>query len=144
MQDRRTFIRQSGAACAALAGIGFLTTLESCSAPANVTASSYDAASNKISLPLSAFGDQQKLVIEGPHNDYTIFLMKKSESEIIAVQLKCTHRGHSVNLEATKLHCPLHGSEYDFDGNVIHGPASQALKRFPVTTENGKVVILIA
>ena len=144
MQNRREFIRQSGAACAALAGIGFLTTLESCAPAKNVTASTYDAASNKITVPLTAFASQNKTVVNGPNNEYSIFLNKKSDTEIEAIQLKCTHRGHSVNVEDAKLHCPLHGSEFDLDGNVIHGPAKDPLKRYPVTIENGNAVILVA
>lgn len=144
MQNRRDFIKQSGTACAAIAGLGFLTTLESCSAPAAVTASSYDAAANKISLPLSSFGAQNKLVIGGPNGDYNIFLMKNSDSDITALQLKCTHRGHGVNMQDTKLHCPLHGSDFDFSGNVTNGPAKLPLKKFPVTIENGNAVILLA
>lgn len=141
MQNRREFIRQSGAACAAIAGLGFLATLESCKGPASAMATSFDKASNKISLPLSSFGTRNQLVVEGPGGDYQIFLLKKSETEITAVQLKCTHRGHWVNMEAAKLHCNLHGSEYDFDGNVTKGPAAFPLKRYPVSIENGTVQI---
>ena len=144
MQNRRDFIRQSGAACAALAGLGFLTTLEGCSSAKNVTASTYDAVSNKVTVPLSAFTNQNRVVVNGPNEDYRIFLMKKSDTEVEALQLKCTHRGHSVNVEDSKLHCPLHGSEFDFDGNVIHGPAASPLKRFPVTVEGGNVVVALA
>jgi len=110
MQNRRDFIKQSGTACAAIAGLGFLTTLESCSAPAAVTASSYDAATNKISLPLSSFGTQNKLVIGGPNGDYNIFLMKNSDADITALQLKFTHRGHGVNMQGARLHFPFHCS----------------------------------
>jgi Rieske Fe-S protein len=144
MQNRRDFIRQSGAACAVMAGLGFLGTIESCKPAANATASTYDAATNKVSVPLSSFGTQNKLVIDGPHGDYKIFLMKKSDTEITALQMVCTHRGHSLNMEDADLHCPLHGSEFDFDGNVTHGPASSPLKKFPATVENGNVVVLVA
>lgn len=144
MQNRRDFIRQSGAACAALAGLGILTTLESCKAPAAASASVYDASTNKISLPLSSFGTQNKLVVEGPGGDFRIFLMKKSETEITAVQLKCTHRGNAVKMEEAKLHCNMHGSEYDFDGNVTKGPAAIPLKKYPVTVENGQVQVSLA
>jgi len=144
MQNRRDFIKQSGVACAALAGFGFLTTLESCGPAKNITASTYDAATNKISVPLTAFTTQNKAVVSGPNDEYRIFVMKKSETEFEALQLKCTHRGHSVNMEETKLHCPLHGSEFDFDGNVIHGPAKEPLRKYPVTIENGNALILVA
>ncbi len=142
MQNRRDFIRQSATACSALAGFGFLAThLESCKAPAAAITSAHDAGSNKITIPLSSFGTQNKMVVEGPNGEYKIFLLKKSESEIEALQLKCTHRGHDLDLEGTKLHCPLHGSEFDFDGNVTEGPAASPLKKFPVAVQNGNAVI---
>ena len=144
MQNRRDFIKQSGTACTAIAGLGFLMTAESCSAPANVTASAYDAALNKITIPLSSFGTQNKLVVDGPNGDYKIFLIKKSDTEISALQMKCTHRGHGLNMQDTNLHCPLHGSEFDFDGNVTEGPAASPLKKFPVSVENGNAVIALA
>ncbi len=144
MQNRRDFLKTTGTACAAIAGLGFLTTLESCSSPAAVTASTYDAATKKITMPLSSFGTNNKLLIGGPGGEYNIFLFKSSDTEITALQLKCTHRGHSVNMEEAKLHCPMHGSEFDFTGNVTHGPAKAPLKKFPATVENGNVVILIA
>ncbi len=144
MQNRRDFLKTTGTACAAIAGLGFLTTLESCSAPSAIAASTYDPASNKISLPLSSFGTKDKLVIAGPNGDYKIFLLKNSETEITAVQLKCTHRGHGVNMQDSNLHCPMHGSEFDFSGNVTNGPAKSPLKKFPVSIENGNVSILLA
>lgn len=144
MQNRRDFLKQSGTACAALAGLGLITSLDSCKAPASAVSTTYDAASNKVSVPMSAFGTQNKIVVDGPNSDYRIFLMKKSETEITALQLKCTHRGHSVNMEETNLHCPLHGSEFDFDGNVTHGPASSPLKKFPVAVEGANAVIMVA
>ncbi|CAN5380624.1 hypothetical protein BH11BAC1_BH11BAC1_29120 [soil metagenome] len=144
MQNRRDFLKTSGTACAAIAGLGFLSTLESCKAPASAVASTYDAASNKISIPLSSFGTQNKLVVDGPNRDFKIFMMKNSETDITALQLKCTHRGHGVNLEETNLHCPLHGSDFDFSGNATHGPATAPLKKYPVIVENDKAVILLA
>ena len=144
MQNRRDFIKQSGAACAALAGLGLLSALESCAPAKKLTPSTYDAATNKISVPVSSFTTQNKAVVNGPNGDYRIFVMKKSETEYEALQLKCTHREGNVKMEETKLHCPLHGSEFDFSGNVTNGPAKAPLKKFPVTVENGNAVILLA
>ena len=144
MQNRRDFLKQSGTACAAIAGLGFLTTLEACKTTGATASSNYDAATNKVTVPMTAFASQNKIVVDGPNGDYRIFLMKKSETEITALQLKCTHRGHAVNMEETDLHCPLHGSEFDFEGNVIHGPAAVPLKKFPAEVVGGSVVISVA
>ena len=144
MSNRRDFLKQSGSACVALAGLGFLSShLVGCKAPANLAASSYDATAGKISVPLTGFGTKDKIMVEGPNGEYKIFLSKKSETELTALQLKCTHKGHGVSMEDAKLHCNLHGSEFDFEGNVTNGPAKIPLKKFPVTVEAGNAVIAV-
>jgi Rieske Fe-S protein len=47
-------------------------------------------------------------------------------------------------MQDAKLHCSLHGSDFDFSGNVTNGPAKLPLRKFPVTIENGNAVILLA
>ena len=144
MQNRRDFLKQSGTACAAIAGLGFLTALESCKAPAAAVATTYDAASNKISFPFTSFGTGNTVVVEGPGKEYRVFVIKKSDTDLTALKLKCTHRGGNVQMEQAKLHCPNHGSEFDFEGKVLEGPAAAPLKKFPVTVENGNVFVAVA
>ena len=51
----------------------------------------------------------------------------KSESEVVAISLVCTHLGCTVNRIETGFLCPCHGSQYDSDGNVVGGPAPKTL-----------------
>jgi len=44
----------------------------------------------------------------------------------------CTHLGCEVNFEAGEWICPCHGSRYDQDGRVVHGPAVKPLRRLKV------------
>lgn len=48
-----------------------------------------------------------------------------------AVSLVCTHLGCHVtwNPAERSWDCPCHGSQFDVDGNVLHGPAVRPLKR---------------
>jgi len=46
----------------------------------------------------------------------------------------CTHEGCLVNgLSGNRIVCPCHGSEYDFNGMVVSGPAPSPLASFTVT-----------
>ncbi len=65
-------------------------------------------------------------------------LLIHSEKGFSAFSLVCTHLGCTVEKEAQGFACPCHGSRYDADGKVIHGPASQPLRPLRVeVTEKG-------
>ncbi len=46
-----------------------------------------------------------------------------------AISLVCTHLGCTVEPSTEGFSCPCHGSRYDGQGNVVRGPAMQALRR---------------
>ena len=47
------------------------------------------------------------------------------------VLTKCPHLGCGLNFNDLDMtwDCPCHGSRYDIDGNVIHGPSSYSIKK---------------
>src|ERR1041385_4779924 len=59
------------------------------------------------------------LVVRGPGNRYS------------ALSLHCTHQGCPVAPPVNGiLICPCHGSRYNMDGKVIHGPAIYGLGKY--------------
>jgi cytochrome b6-f complex iron-sulfur subunit len=58
---------------------------------------------------------------------------------VYAMTLTCTHAGcdigQSGTVSAQGLFCGCHGSEFDVDGNVTRGPATQPLAHFDVTVD---------
>ncbi len=72
-----------------------------------------------------------------------LMLIRKSESEFIAVRTVCTHKGCDVELEGTKFVCPCHGSEYTLDGKVTEGPAEKDLKTFETMFDSDKGTVTI-
>lgn len=54
----------------------------------------------------------------------------------------CTHLQCTVNVAGSQLHCPCHGSTFDLEGNVLQGPATAPLARYPArVTAGGELVI---
>lgn len=82
-------------------------------------------------------------------NSVTIFrsgrfyLVRLDDGGFLALSLRCTHLGCSINWEEDKKRfiCPCHASAFDINGNVQNPPAPTALDYFPVVIQNGKVMV---
>lgn len=61
-----------------------------------------------------------------------------TESGFSALSLVCTHLGCTVKQNADGFACPCHGSRYDPNGHIMHGPAMKPLAslRVEITKEN--------
>jgi len=64
-------------------------------------------------------------------------------NNLLAVNPKCTHQGCTVEWQTQEqtFACPCHGSEFDAQGQVISGPATQPLSSYPVKIEGGQVLV---
>ncbi len=61
-----------------------------------------------------------------------------ADSGFTALSLICTHLGCTVEQRPDGFTCPCHGSRYDANGNVTHGPAQKALPALRLeVTEKG-------
>jgi Rieske Fe-S protein len=58
---------------------------------------------------------------------------------VYAMTLTCTHAGCDIGQHGTVsprgLFCGCHGSQFDANGNVVQGPATQPLDHFAVTVD---------
>jgi cytochrome b6-f complex iron-sulfur subunit len=57
-------------------------------------------------------------------------LIRTSQTKFAAVNLICTHKGCTVEIEGNKFVCPCHGSEYTLEGKVTEGPSKKDLKTY--------------
>lgn len=73
------------------------------------------------------------LHVTAPSVPGAIILRRTPDSGLVAVSSTCTHRGCEVRPFPDGFRCPCHGSEYEANGDVLAGPATRALQRFPVT-----------
>ena len=69
-------------------------------------------------------------------------ILQHTESGFSALSLVCTHLGCSVEKEAQGFACPCHGSRFDADGNVMHGPAVKGLSSLSVEMTGDDQLIL--
>ena len=82
-------------------------------------------------------------------NSVTIFrggrfyLVRLDDGGFLALSLRCTHLGCSINWEEDKKRfiCPCHASAFEINGEVQNPPAPSALDYFPVIIQNGKVMV---
>jgi Rieske Fe-S protein len=66
----------------------------------------------------------------------------RSNSELYALGLVCTHLGCTVSVTADELVCPCHGSRFDRNGMVLKGPADRPLPRYQVERRGDRVIVL--
>jgi menaquinol-cytochrome c reductase iron-sulfur subunit len=73
----------------------------------------------------------------------TAWVVRTSESEVIALAPQCTHLGCAYHWsERTKeFHCPCHTSSFSIEGIVLSGPAPRALDRYDIRVQNNKLLI---
>lgn len=73
---------------------------------------------------------------DGVHFFGNVILIK-SGTAMNLFSSKCTHLGCQINkAENDRLICPCHGSEYDFDGKPMKGPAVNPLTKIDFTSVN--------
>lgn len=86
-----------------------------------------------------ARNDEPLLVVKG-----RFFVLRPEPDRIMAVFRKCTHLGCTVpwNAAEDQFHCPCHGSLFDKKTAVVKGgPAPRPLNVFPITIEDGQVMV---
>lgn len=71
------------------------------------------------------------------------YLVRQDDGGLLALYQKCTHLGCAVpwNPEGGQFICPCHASAFEMDGQVINAPAPRPLDRFPITFEEGNILV---
>ena len=75
-----------------------------------------------------------------------LYLSRLDNGGFLAISRKCTHLGCAVPwvAERKQFECPCHASVFDMTGKVLKSPAPRALDLFPITFEDGLVMIDIS
>ncbi|MDT5016294.1 MAG: hypothetical protein QOD39_2454 [Mycobacterium sp.] len=71
-----------------------------------------------------------------------IVVTQPSAGEFKGFSAICTHAGCTVNKVADgTIDCPCHGSKFNLDGSVAHGPATKPLEPAAVTVQGDSIVL---
>jgi cytochrome b6-f complex iron-sulfur subunit len=66
----------------------------------------------------------------------------QTEHGFSALSLSCAHLGCTVEQDVDSFVCPCHGSVFDADGKLLHGPAAKPLASLRiVTSEDGRLIL---
>tara|TARA_Y100001970_G_scaffold291635_1_gene429544 strand:- start:687 stop:1280 length:594 start_codon:yes stop_codon:yes gene_type:complete len=114
------------------------------------TGYNYDATTGTITIDISKIHTTLQTVGAGimlssniTFDDRGIIVLRTSGNSVKALSRRCTHQGNVVNIDAANnnLLCPSHDSVFDFNGNVISGPASSSLAQYSASI-NGNIITI--
>jgi len=91
---------------------------------------------NKEEVPL---GTAKEVIF----NETPLVIINRRGSGFIALSRICTHLGCLVGYDKfnNKLVCPCHAAEFDLEGNVLSGPATKPLPRYPLKITADQITI---
>ncbi|MGD0140582.1 MAG: Rieske (2Fe-2S) protein [Tepidisphaeraceae bacterium] len=73
------------------------------------------------------------------------FFVVRNGNDLFAISSICTHRRCKVAAQPDRsFHCPCHGSSFDPNGKVTHGPAIYDLPRLPTVVNAGGHLVVEA
>lgn len=140
--DRRKFVKQSCTMCMAISAGMVVSSLSSCA-----TLPVYKTAVNdkKITVPENLFANADFQVIQPRGMFYNIGLRKESDGTYTALLLRCTHADNQLTVAGNNGYtCNLHGSQFDKEGHVTHGPAERDLKKYNTQIIQNQIIINIS
>jgi Rieske Fe-S protein len=145
--NRLAFINTCGAYC--LGGIGLTTLLESCASSNYYAVHRFEnsrvvvSKSEFIYLKDKAESIRPFILVKNEKLEFPICIYRFSATEYSALYLQCTHQGCEVHPYPNYLVCPCHGSEFTNKGVVLQPPAENNLKVYPISMEEGTIVIQV-
>ncbi len=76
-------------------------------------------------------------------NDNEVGVETSDGAYLIAIYQVCTHLGCLIPFQASqnRFICPCHGSTFERNSHYVLGPAPRNLDQFPVTVEDGALVV---
>jgi len=138
--DRRNFLLTGCKACAVMAALPAIASLESCS---STKAMALSVENGMVTVPISTLVNGSAVVNAKGLSD-KLLITKNASGEYKALVLNCTHKGGPVKQNGTELSCSWHGSRFDLNGNVVNGPAKEPLKSYPVEVAGDALKVKVA
>lgn len=140
MKSRREFVKTISKTTVAL-GCGFsvISLMQGCTSIRYIPAVIQD---NQIRVSKKEFIEQQFVIITGKDLPAPIYVVKnKKDEKFSAFSMLCTHLGCELKPTGSFLSCPCHGSEFSNKGEVLQGPASEALTEYILIDSEAEIII---
>lgn len=128
---------------ACLGGTVLMAMLEGCGSTKEVTGT---IDHSDMVVPVSSFQTgkdsfKRYVVVQHDQLKYPICVYRFSDTQYVALLMRCTHQGAELQVFGDRLECPAHGSEFNNKGIVQNGPADTNLRTFPVILQNNQLHI---
>ena len=128
-----------GTAAAAVCG-GVSLNMMGCSTVPIVTPEVRDGG---LPIPVSTLAEVTSVILKRGLSP-PIVVHRSEAGNYTALLLRCTHKACRPEVFEYSLDCPCHGSQFDFDGRVLVGPAEKSLKTFPIEEDKkGNLFIVL-
>lgn len=118
-------------------------------APADVTCWQVDG--SRLSIDLARAPELAApygaISLDGESLDQKVMVMRDGQESYHAFENKCAHGGRDLDPvpdTETICCCSLGKSVFGYDGQVLAGSAGGPIKVFPVTAENGRLIVDLA
>lgn len=142
--DRKEFIKTCGYSCLSI--IGFSAALQACTPTKYMqsTLRGQQLTLNKTDFIKDKNGSKKYrhyIIVKTESLNFPIVLYRHSDMDYRALLLQCPHQSMELNVNGDLITCSAHGSEFNNNGEVMQGPAEQALKQYLVTHDTEKIHI---
>ena len=121
------------------------------------TGYNYDAATGTITIDISKIHTTLQSIGSGialsgsvTFDNRGIIVLRTSNTGVRALSRNCTHQGNAVNIDSANNNLPCsfqgenHGSIFDFNGNVVSGPATTPLTQYNASLSGTIITITSA
>jgi len=138
-ESRRTFLNKLWKGLAIIAGIEFTAVIFGFLFSGKGDKKSYSPKQLIEAGPVKSFEPNTVTVFRGGR----FYLTRLEDGGFIALSLRCTHLGCSIEWEEDKERfiCPCHSSAFAMNGDVQNPPAPKALDYYPIIIEKGIIKV---
>jgi cytochrome b6-f complex iron-sulfur subunit len=137
--SRRNFLKKLWAGLGIIAGLEFTAVVTGFLFSGKGNREEFETRKLIEAGPVDAFKKNSVTPFRGGR----FFLARLEDGGFIAISLRCTHLGCSINWEAdnNRFICPCHASAFKINGDVLTPPAPRALDYYSVIIEKGIVQV---
>jgi nitrite reductase/ring-hydroxylating ferredoxin subunit len=138
--ERRDFLRTACQACAGLAILPAVASMEGCAASKGA---SYAVQEGALRIPVNVLTPGVNVIRAKGLGD-KVLINRRDDGTFTALVLNCPHKNGPVTFtDGVGLKCGWHGSTFDLEGQVTKGPSTSGLKRYPAAVEGTELVVRV-